>query len=125
MAEIAAANADRADFLTVYIKEAHPTDEWQMPVNETESVCYAQPKTMAERLAIANDFATRFHYTLPLVVDPMDNGAEGAYAAWPERLYVIAADGTIAYKGAMGPDGFAPEELATWLAAHPPPPANP
>ncbi|PYU74098.1 MAG: hypothetical protein DMG49_05195 [Acidobacteria bacterium] len=21
---------DRADFLTVYVREAHPTDEWQM-----------------------------------------------------------------------------------------------
>lgn len=95
-----------------------------MPVNETESVCYAQPKNARDRLAIANDFVKRFEWTVPLVVDTLandrtTNAAEAAYAGWPERLYVIGADGTIAYKGAMGPDGFAPDEVAAWLAAHP------
>jgi hypothetical protein len=45
----------------------------------------------------------------------MDNQAEEAYAAWPERLYVIGADGTIAYKGAMGPKGFLPDEVDALL----------
>jgi hypothetical protein len=106
----------------VYIKEAHPTDEWQVPVNERDSVCYAQPNNITERRAIANDFVSRFSWTVPLVVDTMDNRAEAAYAAWPERLYVIGADGKIAYKGANGPKGFAPEEVVAWLEAHPPAP---
>ncbi len=103
--------------MTVYIKEAHPTDEWQVEVNEKDSVCYAQPRTLDERRAIATDFQSRFEYTLPLVVDTMDNDAEEAYAAWPERLYVVAPDGTIAYKGGNGPRDFAPEEVAAWLEA--------
>src|SRR6202035_2296742 len=37
---------DHADFLTVYVREAHPTDEWQMKSNVKEDVCYAQPKTL-------------------------------------------------------------------------------
>jgi hypothetical protein len=37
---------DRAEFLTVYVREAHPTDEWQMKSNLKEDVCYAQPKTL-------------------------------------------------------------------------------
>ncbi len=36
---------DHANFLTIYIKEAHPLDEWQMESNEKENVCYPQPKT--------------------------------------------------------------------------------
>ena len=57
--------ADRARFLTVYIKEAHPEDEWQMDSNEKEDVCYPQPKTLEQRVAIANDFVKRFHYDMP------------------------------------------------------------
>ena len=97
--------------MTVYIKEAHPTDEWQMPANERDSVCYAQPKTLEDRRAIAADFVERFHYGMPLVVYTMENKAEEAYSAWPERLYIIGADGHILYKGLMGPRGFLPEEV--------------
>jgi type I thyroxine 5'-deiodinase len=91
-----------------------------MSDNEKEDVCYPQPKTLAQRLAIANDFVKRFHFTLPLLVDGMDNAANAAYAGWPERLYVIDEQGHIAYKGKTGPFGYHPEEVEAWLAAHPP-----
>jgi hypothetical protein len=107
---------DRAEFLTVYIKEAHPEDEWQMDSNEEEGVCYPQPKTFEQRLAIANDFARRFEYGIPLAVDGIDNRADQVYAGWPERLYVIDEQGTIVYKGETGPFGFHPEEVEAWLA---------
>jgi hypothetical protein len=86
-----------------------------MPNNETESVCYLQPRTTAQRLAIAGDFTQRFHYGIPLVVDPIENVANRLYAGWPERLYVVEA-GVIRYKGGQGPFEFHPEELADWLA---------
>jgi len=105
---------EQADFLTVYIKEAHPEDEWQMDANEDQGVCYRQPRTLDERVAIARDFVQRFDYGLPLLVDSMENVAEEAFAAWPERLYVIE-DGRIAYKGGVGPRDFNPDELEKWL----------
>ena len=108
---------DRADFLTIYIKEAHPDDEWQMQPNLDEEVCYLQPKTLAQRVAIANDFARRFQYPLPLAVDAMDNAANQTYAAWPERLYIIDPDGRIVYKGGNGPFHYQPEEVRAWLEA--------
>lgn len=107
---------DRANFLTLYIKEAHPEDEWQMDANEKEDVCYPQPKTLAARVAIANDFSERFHYEVPLAVDPMDNRANEAYAGWPERFYIVDERGTIVFKGKPGPFGFKPEEVESWLA---------
>ncbi len=107
---------DRADFLTVYIREAHPTDEWQMTANEREDVCYAQPRTLAQRVAIANDFVKRFGYPLPLAVDPMENPADRIYAGWPERFYIVDEAGAIAYKGKTGPFGYHPEEVEAWLA---------
>jgi type I thyroxine 5'-deiodinase len=107
---------DHVDFRTVYIREAHPLDEWQMDSNEKEDVCYRQPRTLGERVRIANDFVKRFEYRLPLAVDTMDDGCEKAYAGWPERFYVIDAHGVIVYKGEPGPFGFHPEEVEAWLA---------
>ena len=89
-----------------------------MTVNEDQGVCYMQPRTLEQRVTIARDFVERFEYELPLVVDLMDNGADEAYAGWPERLYVIAPSGRVVYKGAKGPFGFDPDGLETWLKGH-------
>jgi len=105
----------RANFLTIYVKEAHPQDEWQMTSNEKEGVCYMQPKTMAQRVAIANDFVKRFSYKIPMAVDPMENPANEVYAGWPERFYIVETDGSIVYKGKPGPFGYHPEEVEAWL----------
>lgn len=107
---------DKVVFRTIYIREAHPTDEWQMDSNEEEGVCYAQPKTLADRVLIANDFARRHKYEIPLLIDDIDDHTEWVYAGWPERLYVIDEKGTIAYKGGPGPFEFYPEEVEAWLA---------
>ena len=88
-----------------------------MPSNEDEGVCYPQPRTLDERLAIARDFAQRHDYQIPMLVDRMDNAADELYAGWPERFYVIDARGTIAYKGETGPFGFDPEAVDAWLTA--------
>jgi Iodothyronine deiodinase len=108
---------DHAEFLTVYVREAHPTDEWQMKSNVKDDVCYAQPKTLEQRLAIANDFTKRFSFPLPFGVDDMSNAANDAYAAWPERLYVIDEAGRIAYRGGNGPFKYNPKEVRDWLAS--------
>ena len=47
----------------------------------------------------------------------MNNAANDAYAAWPERLYIISENGTIAYRGGMGPFNYKPAEVRAWLAA--------
>jgi hypothetical protein len=53
----------------------------------------------------------------------MGNPADGIYAGWPERLYIVDEHGIIAYKGKTGPFGYHPEEVEAWLAkrfgAHP------
>ena len=109
---------ERADFLTVYIREAHPQDEWQMKSNlkDKDDVCYAQPKTLDQRVAIANDFTKRFKFPVPFGIDDIGNAANDAYAAWPERLYVIDENGRVAYKGGNGPFKYNPKEVRAWLA---------
>jgi len=110
---------DRVSFVTIYIKEAHPIDEWKMEANEPErdNVCYKQPTNMAERVEIANDFVERFDYPVPMLIDGIENRADSVYAGWPERFYVLDESNMVVYKGETGPFGFHPEEVETWLAA--------
>jgi type I thyroxine 5'-deiodinase len=89
-----------------------------MTSNEKEGVCYKQPRSLPERVAIANDFVKRFGYGISLLVDPMDNPANLLYAGWPERFYIVGVDGRIAYKGKPGPFGYHPEEVEAWLQAN-------
>jgi hypothetical protein len=44
------------------------------------------------------------------------NVGERVYAAHPERLYVIGADGTVLFKGGKGPFGYDVDELDAWLS---------
>ena len=108
--------SDRVNFVTLYIKEAHPLDEWQMDSNVDEGVCYPQPTTSEQRIKIANDFVKRFSYGMPLFIDPIENPANAAYSGWPERFYIVDESGTIVYKGKPGPFGYHPEEVEAWLA---------
>jgi hypothetical protein len=84
---------------------------------DKDNVCYAQPKSLADRVAIANDFTKRFKYPVPFGIDEMSNAANDEYAAWPERLYIIDENGKIAYKGGNGPFKYDPKEVRAWLAA--------
>lgn len=106
---------DRAAFLFVYIYEAHPSDAWQMPVNEKDGVVFRQPGTLAARQDVAAQCCTAMKLSMPCVVDQIDNRVDEAYAAWPERFFIIGADGRIAYAGRPGPWGFRPDEVEAWL----------
>lgn len=54
----------------------------------------------------------RFPFTV--LVDDMDDSVAIRWSAWPERLFVIDAEGFVRYTGEQGPFGFWP------LRAHPP-----
>lgn len=111
--------ADRAEFVYVYIKEAHPADEWQMESNVEGDVVYEQPKHFEERLDLARTFVTEMEVETPTLVDDITNTANACYAAWPERIYIIGTDGRIALKGGMGPFHFDPEEIVAFLDRRP------
>jgi Iodothyronine deiodinase len=93
-------------FRVIYIREAHPIDGWQVPINVKEKILIADPKTLEERRKVAKEFAAQFKVTLPICVDTLDDQVEKTYAGWPDRFYVIDAEGKIAYKGDPGPAGF-------------------
>ena len=50
----------------------------------------------------------------PLVLDTMRNEARFAYAALPERFFIVH-DGIIEYEGGRGPGDYKVEEVEDWL----------
>ncbi len=108
--------SDTVNFVIVYIKEAHPDDEWQMEDNEESGVIYSQPKTTEERRELARAFIDQMDVETETLLDDIDNTAMACYAAWPERLYIIGTDGRIIYKGGMGPFYFDPDEVEEILS---------
>jgi len=108
----------KAEFFMIYIKEAHPSDGWAMPANEREGISVQDPKTYDARVKIAEKACSVLHIKLPCLVDGMDNGVNKAYAAWPDRVYVVDREGKIAVKAGPGPGGFGQgvEQTHEWLS---------
>ena len=107
--------ADQVTFLSVYIREAHPSDGWVMRSNERFGIAFEQPKTMEKRIEVASTCCASLEFTMPLLVDKMDNHVERAYSAFPDRLYIIDKSGNVAYKGGRGPFGYQPRDLEQTL----------
>lgn len=102
---------DRAEFLLVYVREAHPEDGWKMESNTRVGISVSQPRSLAERAAVCARFADLLKPEIPVVVDDIDDPAGTAYSAMPARLYVLDRKGRVAYKSGRGPFGFKPGEL--------------
>ena len=107
---------DRASLVFVYIAEAHATDGWQMESNVDENVLIANHVTIEDRFAAAHAGVERLGLTIPVLVDRMDDSVSNAFAAWPERIYVIDANANVAYASGPGPFEFDPDAAAAALA---------
>ena len=105
---------DRAEFFLVYVQEPHPSDGWQTESNVAEGVLYHQHQSYHEREEVAQTCSLNLHIPLPMLVEDMDNTVDEAYGAAPERLYLIGADGKVAYHGGAGPHFF---DLDEWEQA--------
>jgi cytochrome oxidase Cu insertion factor (SCO1/SenC/PrrC family) len=95
---------DRAHFVLVYVREAHPTDGWAQPNNPFQ---IRSPRSIEERRQVARDFAAKLKLTVPIVVDSIDDATEAAYCVWPNRMVILDASGKIADVGSAGPQGTA------------------
>ena len=114
MEEIYKRFRDHAEFFVVYVQEAHPTDGWQTDSNVEAGVLFRQHQSFEEREEVAATCSIDLHMTLPVLIEEMNNNIDEAYGAAPERLYVIDADGKVAYHGGAGPHYF---DLDEWEVA--------
>ena len=110
---------DITEFRIVYINEAHAADG-DRPVPYAEELGLFEHLNLDDRCISAEKMLADEGVTIPCVVDNMDNAANKAYSAWPDRIFVIAPDGKLAVASDRGPWGFKPglKELSDWLAAY-------
>ena len=106
-----------ASLILVYIAEAHTTDGWQLQFAVDEDVLLANHATLEDRFGAAREGVARLGLTLPVLVDDMDDAVSEAFAAWPERIYVVGADARVAFAGGPGPFEFDPDAAAAAVAA--------
>ena len=100
-----------ADFVTVYITEAHPSDGWAVSGSKYSSL--KQHKSIEERTSAAK-MLVDYGVPCPVVVDTMQDESVYQYAAMPEAMYIIE-NGIVKLK-ALGPFGdYNPENLRKWL----------
>jgi len=107
-------------FFYIYIREAHPEDGWKMPRNRREGIKIDDPKTMAERVKVAEQACTYFKTDIPALVDTMDDATDRAYAGWPSRIFLVDRDGKVVVRGDPGPRGLVPaaRKVEAWLKEH-------
>ena len=87
-----------------------------MQSNIKDKVVFASPRNQDERASLAGICVRKLGIEFPAVLDEFGNSTERQYTGWPDRIYLIDANGRVAYKSRPGPFGFKPEELATALA---------
>jgi hypothetical protein len=119
---------EKIQFLTIYIREAHPVDGWwfgggitglMMKIAGSKAALDVyQHKNIDERRAIARRCESTLKYGIKTYVDEMDDAVNKAYAGWPTRLYLIGKDGRIVHAGGLGPFGFKTAELEKAIEEH-------
>ncbi|KAE8586131.1 hypothetical protein XENTR_v10021561 [Xenopus tropicalis] len=103
-----------ADFVLVYIDEAHPSDGWAAP--GTTSYEVKKHRNQEERCAAASKLLE--HFSIPpqcqVVADCMDNNANVAYGVSFERVCIVQKQ-KIVYLGGKGPFFYNIQEIRRWL----------
>jgi len=111
--------SEMADFVTIYIAEAHPAERGHFRVGgEGGNYDIDTHANIADRLNAATTLKEEAGEALKgckILVDPLDDRANIAYAALPERLYVVR-DGQIVYQGGLGPFDYKISEVEAFLA---------
>lgn len=112
---------NNVQFLSIYIREAHPKDGWWLGGGITGLLLKMRkykaatdiydPRSIEERQNIARRCENTLQYDIPTYVDKMDDTVNKGYAAYPTRLYLIGLDNRVVYAGGLGPFGFKPAEL--------------
>ena len=110
-----------AKFLTIYIEEAHATDEWILPESEPittgEAAFIKVHQSQEERITAAKALIKNRNLLSETVCDFFGPGNfNDVYDSWPERLFIIV-DGVIVYMGGYGPFDYKLYEVQEWLAA--------
>jgi Flp pilus assembly protein TadD len=108
----------RARFLLVYLREAHPQGEaWPSSINLREGIGLPEVRSVAERAERAALCRRELKVPFEAVLDGLDGRAEAAFSAFPSRVFVIDAGGTVTFSSALDVESFREEALEAAIAA--------
>lgn len=107
---------DVVEFKLVYIKEAHASDS-RRPVQYAREKGITEHDDYQERCSTAEMLLNDESLHIPFLIDHMDDSVNKAYAAWPDRIYLVQKDGRIAVAAERGPWGFEPalNQARQWI----------
>ena len=109
MKDLYEAYKDEVVILMVYIREAHPASPDQTSEDAgwkvVDGTVFYQPATYEERRRLAETACTFWELSFQALVDTMQPSIGRMFQATPNRLYVLDAEGKIAYRGVKGARG--------------------
>jgi tetratricopeptide (TPR) repeat protein len=91
----------QAEFLFVYIREAHSSGAWQSTINQREAIDLPDTRSFDQRCEYASSCVRKLKIPFGVVVDSMDNVTEKAYTGWPSRLYVVDKRGRVIFNSLL------------------------
>ena len=121
---------DQVEFITIYVREAHPLDKWWLGESRTQrtimSMTEARVRTDIvdpETLELRRKVASACQKALlggevPMYVDTMDDRVSTLYTGKPTRIYLIGRDGRVVYNPGIGPFGFNPKHLGREIESY-------
>ncbi|QDT98734.1 deiodinase-like protein [Gimesia aquarii] len=109
---------DRAQFLFVYVREAHPDSVLSViDQNGKESLRkIPQPTDMLTRVSNAAICQRTKDLNIPIAIDTIDNRVGKAYAGRPNRMVVVGTDGKFLFVTVPSPLGTDARSLRNWLS---------
>jgi len=108
----------RARFLLAYLREAHPAGEaWESTINRREGIQLPEARTVAERGEHAALCRRELKITYEAALDALDGTAEAAFSAFPSRVFVIDAGGTVTFSSALDVESFREQALEAAIVA--------
>ncbi len=109
---------DAVRFLMVYIREAHPDGEaWQSTINRREGISLPEARSLPERAEHAAVCRRELKIPFETALDDLDGKVEAAFSAFPSRVFVIDAGGTVTFSSALDVETFRPQALEAALEA--------
>ncbi|CBY15960.1 unnamed protein product [Oikopleura dioica] len=99
-------------FLTIYVREAHPTDGWAI----NNSYNLPQAISNSDRIKSAQILKAQAANIGTILADAIGDEIEQFFSALPERLAIIK-NGKVEYLGGPGPFGYDLDEMVEKLEA--------
>ncbi|MCL4743109.1 MAG: redoxin domain-containing protein [Phycisphaerales bacterium] len=87
---------DRVNWVIVYTREAHPSDAKPLAVNTRAGVAVAQHASAQDRAKAAAVAKEKLTLGGVVLLDDAENKASEAWGGFPNRAFVIDADGVVA-----------------------------